>query len=69
MPAETRLALTQDLREIFDVELARGQQQKDPQARWLCRSLERGNNVIAGERSGQGLLLCRDDIKICLCVK
>jgi hypothetical protein len=57
VPAEARLALAEDLGEILDVELSRREQQQDAQARRLCRGLERGDDGIAGERSGQGSLL------------
>ena len=67
--AEARLALAEDLGEILDVELSRREQQKDAQARRLRRGLERGDDGIAGERSGQGSLLSQHDIKICLYVK
>ena len=49
VPADARLALPEDHRQILDAQLTRGEQQQDAQARRLCRCLERGNNVAAGE--------------------
>ncbi len=42
MAADARLALPQNLGKILDVELARRQQQQDPETRRLGRGLEGG---------------------------
>ncbi len=51
MPADARLALTEDDGQILDAELTGGQQQKDAQARRLRRRLERRYDLVAGKRS------------------
>ena len=63
MPADARLALPEDLREVLDAELAGGEQQQDAQARRLGRRLERGDDVIAGERSCHDGLLADGSYK------
>ena len=50
MPADARLALPQDLRQILDVELTDRQQQEDAEARRLGRSLEGGYELRRIER-------------------
>ena len=55
MPADARLALAEDLRQILDVELAAGQQRQDAQARRLPGAAQSGQRVGAGQARAGGL--------------
>ena len=55
MPADARLALAEDLRQILDVELAAGQQRQDAQARRLAGAAQSGQRVGAGQARAGGL--------------
>jgi len=52
MPADARLALAEDLRQILDVELTAGQQRQDAQARRLPGAAQSGQRVGAGQSRG-----------------
>ena len=49
MPADARLALPEDHRQVLDAQFAGREQQQDAQARRLGRRLERRYDIVAGE--------------------
>src|SRR5690242_14438302 len=67
MPADPRLALTEDQRQVFDIELARREQQQDAQTRRLSSSFKRCDQLSGSELGRRRHL--RKHIKISLCVK
>ena len=70
MPADARLALPEDAREVLDVQLARGQQHQQTQPRRLGHRLERRNRaVVPATAPAVSLNEGSNHIKISLCVK
>src|SRR5581483_4969587 len=49
VPADARLALTKNLREVLDVQLGRGKQRQDAQTGGLTRGAKRGKALRAGQ--------------------
>ena len=53
--ADARLALSKDLGQVLDVQLAAGEQRQDAQPRGLARGAKAAQGLGAGQISGMGL--------------
>ena len=53
--ADARLALSEDLGQVLDVQLAAGEQRQDAQPRRLARGAKAAQGMGAGQISGMGL--------------
>ena len=54
MPADTRLALAEDLRQILDVQLATREQRQNAQTRGLARGTQGGKRMDAAQAWARG---------------
>ena len=59
MAADARLALSEDLGQVLDVQLAAGEQRQDAQARRLARGAKAAQGMGAGQISGMAAGLGR----------
>ena len=57
VPADARLALAEDLGQVLDVQLARGEQRQDAKPRGLARGAQAGQGLGAGQALRPGLCI------------